>query len=104
MVEDAFLRTCIMERIKDFRVHPGNCIDRSNIAGELRTRETMGRLDSTEIRRFSLMEYGLMGLFPLETRPHDMAFVFAGADVPVVIRNVPGLGNVIVGSATRMGS
>jgi hypothetical protein len=96
-VEDAFLRTCVMDRIREFRVEPYTCIDRSNMTEELKVRELTARINAIESRRFAITRCAFMGLFPTETQKGDMVYVLLGADVPFVVRHMDDVGNVIVG-------
>ena len=96
-VEDAFLRTCVMDRIPEFRHEPHTLIDRSGMSEELKVREIMARLNAIESRRFAVTRCAFMGLFPTETQKGDMVYGLLGADVPFVVRHVDGVGNVLVG-------
>jgi hypothetical protein len=98
-IREAFLRTCVMDRIEEFRGRSGHHIDQLDLSGRLGSRETIARFDATENRRFAITDGGFMGLVPLETKQGDKVVVLAGADVPFIIRTISDDRNVIVGES-----
>jgi hypothetical protein len=98
-IADAVLRTCVMDRIEEFRVKKGQHIGQLNLSEECAVREFVAKIDATENRRFAVTHGGFMGLVPLETQPGDVVCIFAGADVPFIIRMASNDWNVIVGES-----
>ena len=94
-IVDAFVRTCVVDRIEEFRVLPGQHIELEEDQDRL-VRSRLAQMDATENRRFAVTDTGFMGLVPMEAEAGDQVVAFAGADALFVLRAMGGW-NVIVG-------
>ena len=96
-IVDAFVRTCVVDRIEEYRLQPGEHIDpQLSEDKDHRVRYQLARMDATENRRFAVTDFGWMGLVPMEAEAGDQVVAFAGADVLFVLRAMGGW-YVIVG-------
>ena len=88
-ISDAFLRTCVVDRIEEFRVEPGQHLNIPDVrATSVGKGETLARLDATEYRRFAITDFGFMGIVPDGARVGDKVVAFAGAGVLFVLRDL----------------
>ena len=90
-ISDAFLRTCVVDRIEEFRVEPGQHLNIPDVrATSVGKGETLVRLDATECRRSAVTDFAFTGLVRNEAHVGDKVVAFAGVDVLFIIRDLGG--------------